>query len=214
MEQLASFFALMVLVLSILNVASPFLKFAVNLNMLQSWMLSLYILLVAINSGVFHLYLSFFATLVFKGLIVPILLFRVLRRIGKEREIDMVVSIPSAVVISGMFVLVSSILSTKLTGLEFLFGRFVFVSSLSTLLIGGMLLVIRKILFSQILGLLIMENAIFLAANSAATGMPLIVELGVLFDILISVLISSVLLLRIRRSFEDIQVESLEVLKE
>ncbi len=214
MEKLASFFALMVLVSAVLNVASPFLKFAIRLNMLQSWMLAFYILVVAISSGVFHLYLSFLATLVFKGILIPILLFRVLKRTGRERELDMVISIPSAVVLSGILIIISAILLTKFGGLEFLFGRFVFVSSLSTFFIGGMLLVIRKILFSQILGLLIMENAIFLAANSAVTGMPLVVELGILFDILVSILIASVLLLRIMKNFEDIRVDDLEVLKE
>jgi hydrogenase-4 component E len=214
MEQLASFLALMVLVTAVLNVASPFLKSAVSLNMLQSWMLSFYILIVAINSNILHLYLSFLVTLISKGFIIPMLLFMVLKKMGEEKNIDMVVSIPSAVVLSGFFVLVSSAISTKFTELHFIFGRFVFVSSLSTLLIGGLILVIRKMLFSQILGLLIIENAIFLAANSVATGMPLIVELGVLFDIFISILISSVLLLRIKRKFEDIRVEALEALKE
>ncbi|WP_041434128.1 NADH-quinone oxidoreductase subunit K [Thermocrinis albus] len=204
----------MVLVTAIMNVASPFLEFAVRLNVLQSWMLAFYILTAAVYLHTPHLYMSFLATLFFKGLLAPYLLMKTLRRLGEEREMDMFLSIPAATVFSGLLVVIAAMLSAKLLNFQSIFGKFALVSSISTFLIGAMLIVVRKILLSQILGLLIMENAIFLAANSVTKGMPLIVELGVLFDILVSVLITSLLLLRIKRSFEEIKIDRLEALKE
>ena len=45
-------------------------------------------------------------------------------------------------------------------------------------------MVIRRRTITQILGLLAMEDGIFLAALSTCYGMPLLVELGIFFDIL------------------------------
>ena len=67
-------------------------------------------------------------------------------------------------------------------------------------LIGAMLMITRKTLFSQIIGFLTIDNAIFLAANSITHGMPLLVELGVLFDLFVSILILSILILNLRRN--------------
>src|SRR2546430_4024501 len=50
----------------------------------------------------------------------------------------------------------------------------------------------RQKAVSQLVGFLVMENGLFLGATAATYGMPLIVELGVFFDVLIAVLIAGI----------------------
>jgi hydrogenase-4 component E len=84
---------------------------------------------------------------------------------------------------------------------------------LSTMMIGLFLMVTRKKAITQILALLIVENAIFLVALGITSGMPLVVELGIAFDVIIAVLVLGVLVHRIVDRFESMDVSQLSKLK-
>ena len=58
---------------------------------------------------------------------------------------------------------------------------------LSMKLIGFLMLAVRHEAISQILGLLVLENGIFLGAQILVPGMPLLIEIVILFDLLIVV---------------------------
>ena len=75
------------------------------------------------------------------------------------------------------------------------------------LLIGLFLMVTRKKAITQILALLTVENAVFLVAVGVTSGMPLVVELGISFDVILAVLVLGVLVHRIVDRFESMDVE-------
>jgi hydrogenase-4 component E len=81
------------------------------------------------------------------------------------------------------------------------------------LLIGLFLMVTRKKAITQILALLTVENAVFLVAVGVTSGMPLIVELGISFDVILAVLLLGVLVQRIVGRFESMDVSRLSKLK-
>jgi hydrogenase-4 component E len=58
---------------------------------------------------------------------------------------------------------------------------------LSMKLTGFLMLVVRHEAISQILGLLVLENGIFLGAQILVPGMPMLIEIVILFDLLIVV---------------------------
>ena len=86
--------------------------------------------------------------------------------------------------------------------------------SLAITLLGFFVMIIRKKAITQILGLLAMEDGIFLAAISTSYSMPLIVKLGVFFDILVGVIIMGIYVYRIKETFDSIDTDSLRELKE
>jgi hydrogenase-4 component E len=59
-----------------------------------------------------------------------------------------------------------------------------------------------------------MENGMFLAALSLTYGMPLIVELGVAFDVLIAAIILGILLFNINKTFDTVDSSRLTKLNE
>jgi hydrogenase-4 component E len=71
--------------------------------------------------------------------------------------------------------------------------------SLALVLIGLFLLSSRRHAIVQVIGLLTIENGLFSGALAIAYGMPLIVEFGILFDILIAVIVMSLLVTLILR---------------
>ena len=86
-------------------------------------------------------------------------------------------------------------------------------AGLSAVMIGLFLMVTRKKAITQILALLIVENAIFLVALGITSGMPLVVELGISFDVMLAVLVLGVLVRRIVDRFESMDVSRLSKLK-
>ena len=71
----------------------------------------------------------------------------------------------------------------------------------------------RRKALTQVLALLSLENGLFLAAISLTYGMPLIVELGIFFDVLVAVMILAILVYRIRETFDSMDVSRLSRLK-
>lgn len=85
--------------------------------------------------------------------------------------------------------------------------------ALALLLIGILLMLTRRLAISQIVGFLVLENGIFLYALTQTSGMPLIVEMGVVFDVLVGVMVAGLVIFRLNRSFEHVDVTKLTGLK-
>jgi hydrogenase-4 component E len=60
----------------------------------------------------------------------------------------------------------------------------------------------------------VLENGIFLYALTQTHGMPLMVEMGVLLDVLVGVMLAGLVIFRLNRSFEHIDVTQLRGLRE
>jgi hydrogenase-4 component E len=85
--------------------------------------------------------------------------------------------------------------------------------SIAVMLIGLFIMMTRKKALTQIVGLLTIENGVFLSGLSITYGMPLIVEVGIFFDILVAALILGVFVFRINQTFDSINVDALRRLK-
>jgi hydrogenase-4 component E len=81
------------------------------------------------------------------------------------------------------------------------------------LLMGLFMMVTRRKAVTQILALLTVENSVFLVALGATSGMPLVVELGISFDVILAVLVLGILVHRIAERFESMDVSRLSKLK-
>ncbi|HNN63938.1 MAG TPA: hypothetical protein PKH78_12890, partial [Candidatus Obscuribacter sp.] len=77
-----------------------------------------------------------------------------------------------------------------------------------------LLMLTRRAALSQIVGFLVIENGIYLFAITQTHGMPMLVEMGLLLEVLVGVMISGLLLFNIKKSFEHIDVSQLTELKD
>ncbi|MDZ4837145.1 MAG: hypothetical protein SGJ27_25450 [Candidatus Melainabacteria bacterium] len=87
-------------------------------------------------------------------------------------------------------------------------------AGISLIFTGLILMLTRRLAISQILGFLIIENGIFVFALTQTRGMPLFVEMGVMLDVLVGVMIGGVLIFKIQKSFEHIDVAQLTDLRD
>jgi hydrogenase-4 component E len=97
---------------------------------------------------------------------------------------------------------------------EMTFTRNIVAISLAVVLIGLLMMVSRQQAVAQVLGFMSMENGLFLAAVSATAGMPLVVELGVAFDVLVAMVLFGVFFFQIRESIDSLDVDRLNRLTE
>lgn len=179
---------------------------------LNSWLLSSLIAIVAFMIGETHLYIASVTTLLSKGIIIPMLLKKVVRKMAITYDDEPYISNTLSLTISGILV---AVVYTCLSEGIFVvgFSKNVLQISIAVILIGLFIMISRKKAITQVIGLLCMENGLFLAGFSLTFGMPIIIELGVLFDMLMGVIILGIFSVQIKRAFVSADLDKLTILK-
>lgn len=151
-------------------------------------------------------------TILIKAILLPWLLIQVVRRIGVPREIEPVIPINVTLVLAAAIVVLSFRLSAMLGPVrEAITGNALPVGMALTLL-GVLVMASRKKALTQMVGLFAAENGIFFTAMAVSKGMPLIIEIGVILDVVLGALVMGVMVLRVR-SDVDTDISDLESLK-
>ena len=156
-----------------------------------------------------HLFVTAAIALVFKALVIPVALHRMVRRLGIHRQIETVVGIGPAMLAGIGLVALSMVVMLRVTPGADALAREDLAFALSVLLLGLLLMVTRRNAVSQVVGFMSMENGLVLAATGAR-GMPLVVEISVAFSILIAFIVIGIFLFRIRERFETVDVTALD----
>jgi hydrogenase-4 component E len=201
------------LVSAFLTVGQKSLVTTIRLYAVQSLLLAAVAVVMAISDRRPHLLVMATMTTVLKGFAIPLFLMRVVDRIGVHREIEPFLNVPTSLLGCLGLTVVGYRVSTGFPEGTVGVTHHVLGIGLSTLLIGLFLMVTRKKAISQVLALLTVENAIFLVALGITSGMPLVVELGIFFDVILAVLVLGVLVRRIVERFESMDVSRLSQLK-
>lgn len=182
----------------------------------QSIVLAAITALIASVTGIWELYIAAGLTLLIKAILIPKILLRITGRLTLEvrTEISPYVSIRASVLISALLVALSYFLTQQISiKTDNIVSTFLPVS-MSLFLIGLFVMVVRKKALSQVVGLLILENGLFLFATALTHGLSLIIEIGIFVDILVGMIISAILMSRINYTFDSLSVENLESLRD
>jgi hydrogenase-4 component E len=201
------------LVSAFLMVGQKSLFTTIRLYGIQSLLLAAVAVVMAISDARPHLLVMAAMTTVLKGFAIPLFLMRVVDRIGIHREIEPFLNVPASLLACLGLTVVGYRVSTGFPEGTIGVTHHVLGVGLSTLMIGLFLMVTRKKAISQVLALLTVENAIFLIALGITSGMPLVVELGIFFDVILAVVVLGVLVRRIVDRFESMDVSRLSNLK-
>lgn len=214
LEQAIFLFAALVLFTSFSLLAQARLVSAIHAFAWQGGLVAAVTALVAVATGSTHLYVSALLTLTLKALLIPWILHRLVRRLDLERHVETLQRFALVLLCAAALVVFSYWLVSPIAHLEVMATRNVIAVSLSVVLIGLLMMVFRQQAVAQVLGFMSMENGLFLAAVSATRGMPLVVELGVAFDVLVAMVLFGVFFLQIRASIESLDVDRLNRLSE
>jgi hydrogenase-4 component E len=212
-SHLITLLASFMLVLQLLLAVQSMLVTNIRLFALQSLLLAGIAAVVGYSYGAWHVYVVAVLTVLGKVFFLPWLLERLVRQIKIEQEVRPFVNMPGSMLVCGALTVLSYVVARPVTSLQRL-GSNTLAVAVALLLTGFFLMLNRRKAITQVLALLTMENGVMLAAIALTTyGMPLVVEIGVFFDVVIAVMVLGILVYRIRESFASMDVSKLNQLK-
>ncbi len=178
------------LLLSFVMLGSRWLRHYLFAFAAQSWLIAILSAAIAYYGDYPELYIIAILTAAFRGLLLPYLILRIIRRMAVHREVLVILQVSSTLVI-GAFAVIFALAVAYRIGSALNLGGTIAVLALTVMLsmklIGFLMLSVRHEALSQILGLLVLENGVFLGAQILVPGMPLLIEIVILFDLLIIV---------------------------
>ncbi len=212
--QLITLLASLIIFTTFMMLAQGKLLTLINLFSLQGLLLAGTTAMVALITGNHHLLISAGLTLALKAIMIPWLLRYLVVRMRLHREVDPVEN-PVQIMLFGVSLVVFSYYVTlPVVQLSTLATSNMLAVSLAGILLGMLLMISRKQAVTHVVGFMTIENGLFFSAVVSTHGMPMVVELGIAFDVLVASVIFGVFFFQIRDSIDSLDVDKLNRLRE
>ncbi|MGE5307533.1 MAG: hypothetical protein ACM3OC_00405 [Deltaproteobacteria bacterium] len=179
----------------------------------QSLFLAAFVFLSGFREHNFELFLVAALLFVVKGIAIPYSLERILKKIKVGENIGMFLNSQLSLLVVLLFTWLSWGFGRMLVPEQGSVEAFRLTASFSVILTGIFIMMTRMKAVTQVVGILVMENGVFLLGACVTGGMPFFVEIALFFDVFISVLILNVFVYRINKMFTHIDVDKLNSLK-
>lgn len=166
----------------------------VRLYAAQSFVVSVLAVVVAIGRGVPELFILAGVSFLLKAVIVPLVMLRQLRNSPTEIAGSGALGVASEVIVSivvaafgffavGALNIRSTVLPTAALSL-----------AVAVVMVSFVLMILRRDVISQAIGFFSLENGVSMASLVVAAGLPLILEVAFLFDLLVAVVVFGVII--------------------
>ena len=212
--QLINLFAAILLLLSFAMLAQRRVLSLIDLFAAQGLALATSTAIVAWGTGQPHLYWSAGLTLALKVILLPWLLYRLIRKLDVRWDVEQLINIPTTMLVGIVLVVFSFNLAVPISQLASTVTRATLGIAMACVMLSFLMMITRRKAIPQVIGFLSMENGLFFAATSATYGMPMVVELGIALDVLVGMLILGVFFFQIREQFDSLDLKHLEKLRE
>lgn len=186
---------------------------AVLIIAVQSAGLAVIALMMWQKTGMVHLLIAAILTIVVKMLIIPYILHYTVRKTKAQwlvsRTMSQLVSIFIALflIVMGQYVASHLSLPGAEHGMRYLSAAVVLV------FLGTFTIINNKQVIMQGIGVIVIENGLFLLTQALSYGMPLVVELGIFFDLFVAVVIIASLTFKINSVFHSLDTEKMQDLR-
>jgi hydrogenase-4 component E len=213
-DQAVLLFAALVLFTSFVMLAQARIVPLIHIFAWQGVLLAVTTALVAYVTQHPHLYISAGLTLVLKAMLIPWILHRLAVRLNIHRDIE-TLRYPSLTLLAGAALVVFSYyVALPIVHLATTTTRNAIAISIAVVLLGMLLMIARKKAIAQVIGFMSIENGLFFAAVVSTYGMPMVVELGIAFDVLVAAVLFGVFFFQMRASIDSLDVDRLNRLRE
>ncbi len=170
--------------------------------------------LVALVSHQPHLYISALLTLALKAWLIPWMLRTQVLRLRLHHEVENLAH-PTLLLLGGVaLVIFCYYVTLPVEHLSTLITRNTIAVSLANVLLSMLILISHRQAVSQVVGFMAMENGLFFAALVSTYGMPMVVELGIAFDVLVAAVLFGVFFFHIRENLDSLDVDQMSRLSE
>lgn len=154
------------------------------------------------------------AAIVLKGIAIPAIMIRALRDAQIRREVEPLIGLLPSIILGALATAFALLFAGQLPLIDRDAGALLVPTSIATVLVGFIILTTRFKALSQVVGYLVLENGIFIFGMLLIEAMPLVVEMGVLLDLVVGVFVISIIVNHINRAFSSMDTRRLASLKE
>lgn len=208
-QQLVDGLAALMLLTSFALLAQHRMLSVLNWFAAQGFLLAATAAVVAYGTDNHELYISAMMALLLKGILLPWLLWRVIRKLQVHREVEPLMNSMLTMLIALGVTLFSFHIIQPIEKISQLMTRDSMAIATACVLLGMLMMITRKKAITQVVGFLAVENSLFFAAIGSTNGMPLVVEIGIAFDVLIAALIFGLFFFQIRTTFDSLEVDAM-----
>lgn len=186
---------------------------SVPILVFQSLILAIASAVMWVETGLSHLLVAALLTLIVKALIIPYILRYTIKKIDSVRQVERITPKHTSILIAILLSVAGFYITSRLHLPSTQFGEPYLPISLVLVFLGTFIMIDHKKAIMQGVGLIAIENGLFLVALSISYGMPMMVEFGIFFDMLVTVIIIGILSFRINSAFESLNTENMRNLK-
>jgi hydrogenase-4 component E len=153
-------------------------------------------------------------TAAIKVVVIPQMLFTALRRARVAREVEPLIGFGKSLVIGGLVVGVSFALGERLRLPGDHVVPFLVPCAFATVLLGLLVIVTRTKALTQVVGYVVLENGIFIFGLALVREMPLLVEMGILLDVIVGVFVMGIVMYHISREWDHMDTHVMTTLRD
>lgn len=165
------------------------------------------------KTGMVHLLIAALLTLVVKTIVIPYILFYTVKKTKAQRNIARTMGQFGSLFMALFLIVIGQYVASNLSlpgaehGMRYLSAAIVLV------FLGTFTIINNKQVIMQGIGVIVIENGLFLITQALSYGMPLAVELGVFFDLFVAVIIIASLSFKIHSVFHSLDTEKMQDLR-
>jgi hydrogenase-4 component E len=141
-------------------------------------------------------------TLVFKVIIVPYLLFRIITKTGEARVHDKALPGFYSLLFITLGLILSIVVSFSMNTTPA--NMIYFIVAFFAVYTGLFMIISHKKIFSHLVGFLVIENAVLLLSLAIGSEMPMLINIGILLDIFVSVLILGIFVMKLKQTAHEL----------
>jgi len=158
----------------------------------NSFMLGILALLIGVKLNDNAMIITGVVTIVIKGIGIPYFLKSFSQKFHFVRQIQPEIKVQYAIMLIPAILVFTFYLAEPITHMIAHNSNYIAIS-ISSLFLSLLLMMEHKNVAPKIVGFLSMENSLFLLGITATDGMPMLVELGIFFDLLMAIVVINLL---------------------
>ncbi|HUY05708.1 MAG TPA: hypothetical protein VMU99_00405 [Acidimicrobiales bacterium] len=205
--------AVLVLLTEFAMLRAPMLRSQVRLYAFQSLVVTALAIVVAATRHIDEIYVLAALSFILKVIIVP----RIVLRLLSRAEVSLAGSSAFSVATMTLIAIVMSVFAFFSVGALHLQSTALpsaaLAISVAVVLVAFVLIILRSDVVSQAIGFFSLENGVSVASLVVASGLPLIVDVAFLFDLLVAVVVFGVLMRIHHGRTKTLSTDSLDRLK-
>lgn len=213
MHSLADILLVLVLLSNLYLLGASRLGAAIKAIAFQGVLLAILPLIFTREAVNLHAWILSAGSFTIKGVIMPILLFRAIREVKIQREVEPFIPLTASLLLGMLIVLITFWLGWHFNLPTAVSSILCVPTALAGVMMGLLLLVSRKKALMQVIGYMVLENGIYVFAMPLVVHMPFLVEIGVLLDVFVGVFIMGIIMNHIKNIFDSLSIENLMELK-